>query len=83
MCYKQQIQLNYVMMLTYILWEQLTVCTQCDSMVYDGNSYSWVLMNMGNPTGIKELTVDQINDGKMYDLLGREVTKSTYRTNVH
>ena len=50
------------------------VCTQCDSMVYDGFSYSWVLMNMGNPTSIKELTLESINDNKMYDLLGREVT---------
>jgi hypothetical protein len=49
------------------------VCTQCDSMVYDGFSYSWVLMNMGNPTGIKELTLESINDNKMYDLLGREL----------
>ena len=47
------------------------ICTDCDSLVYDGNS--WVLMNMGNPTGIKELIVDKINDDKMYDLLGREI----------
>ncbi len=49
------------------------VCTQCDSMVYDGFSYSWVLMNMGNPTSIKELIGGQMG-GQMYDLLGREVT---------
>ena len=49
------------------------VCTQCDSMVYDGFSYSWVLMNMGNPTAIKEIILEINNDGKMYDLLGREV----------
>ena len=49
------------------------VCTQCDSMVYDGFSYSWVLMNMGNPTSIKEL-IDSQMGGRMYDLLGREVT---------
>ena len=51
------------------------VCTQCDSMVYDGNSYSWVLINMGNPTAIKELQLNNNNDGKMYDLLGRELTE--------
>ena len=50
------------------------VCTQCDSMAYDANSYSWVLMNMGNPTGIKELIGGQIG-GQMYDLLGREITE--------
>ena len=49
------------------------VCTQCDSMAYDGFSYSWVLMNMGNPTSIKELIDGQMG-GQMYDLLGREVT---------
>ena len=49
------------------------VCTQCDSMAYDANSYSWVLMNMGNPTSIKELIGGQMG-GQMYDLLGREVT---------
>ncbi len=50
------------------------VCTQCDSMAYDGFSYSWVLMNMGNPTSIKELIGGQMG-GKMYDLLGRELTE--------
>ena len=48
------------------------VCTQCDSMVYDGFSYSWVLMNMGNPTSIKELIGGQM-DGQIYDLLGRKL----------
>ena len=52
------------------------VCTQCDSMVYDGFSYSWVLMNMGNPTAINELTFETINNNIMYDLLGREVTEA-------
>ena len=51
------------------------VCTDCDSMIYDANSYSWVLMNMGNPTSIKELIGGQMG-GQMYDLLGREVTEA-------
>ena len=49
------------------------VCTQCDSMVYDGFSYSWVLMNMGNPTAIGELLIEKINDNRIYDLFGREL----------
>ncbi len=49
------------------------VCTGCDSLVYDGNSYSWVLLNMGNPTGINELQFTWENDGIIYDLLGREL----------
>ena len=50
------------------------VCTQCDSMIYDGFSYSWILLNMGNPTSITELISGQMG-GQMYDLLGRELTE--------
>ena len=50
------------------------VCTHCDSLVYDGNSYSWVLFNMSNPTAIKEEKLSTTNDSKMYDLLGRELS---------
>jgi len=60
-CYDAYI---YLMGATYI-------CTSCDSLVYDGNS--WVLMNMGNPTGINELQFTWEDDGKIYDLLGREL----------
>ena len=49
------------------------ICTDCDSLVYDGFSYSWVLMNMGNTTGIAEIKSSIINNGKTYDLLGREI----------
>ena len=48
------------------------VCTHCDTLVYNPNSYQWELMS-AQPVGIKELIVDKINDGKMYDLLGREL----------
>ena len=30
---------------------------------------------MGNPTSINELTLDKINDNKIYDMLGRELNK--------
>ena len=50
------------------------VCTDCDSLVYDGFSYSWILLNMGNPTSITELISGQMG-GQMYDLLGRELTE--------
>ena len=52
------------------------VCTSCDSLVYDGNSYSWVLLNMGNPTGLTELKANNIIDGRIYDLLGRELAEA-------
>ncbi len=42
-------------------------------MVYDANSYSWVIMNIGNPTAIKEIILEISDDNKMYDLLGREI----------
>ena len=48
------------------------VCSREEWVIFDGTS--WVLFNMGNPTGIEELIINRLNDGKMYDLLGREVT---------
>ena len=60
-----------------MLWESgvLEVCTHCDdSLVFDGNN--WVLLNTNNTTSINELTFNRINDNKMYDLLGREVTEA-------
>jgi len=48
------------------------VCTRCDTLVFDGNN--WVLFNMGT-TSINELTFNRINDDKIYDMLGREVTR--------
>ena len=60
-----------------MIWEAgiMDVCTRCDSLVFDQNTYTWVLFNMGNPTGITELEVNSVNDGRIYDLLGRELTE--------
>ena len=49
-------------------------CTQCDSLVFGPNG--WMLMHTGNPTGISELEFTWEDDGKMYDLLGREVIEA-------
>tara|TARA_B100000085_G_scaffold202209_1_gene185729 strand:+ start:19 stop:546 length:528 start_codon:yes stop_codon:yes gene_type:complete len=50
------------------------VCTRCDSLVFNG--FNWVLFSMqGNPLSINELTFNRTNDGKIYDLLGRELTE--------
>ena len=62
-CYDAYI---YFMGATYI-------CTDCDSLVYDANSYQWVLYNMGNSTAIKEIILEISNNNKTYDLLGREI----------
>lgn len=60
----------------YIYYDtSIYICSQCDSLVYDANSYSWVLFTMGNSTSINELILDKINNNKMYDLLGRELTE--------
>ena len=47
------------------------VCTRCDTVIFDGTS--WVLFNMGNPTGIEELVIERFNDNKIYDVMGREL----------
>jgi len=48
------------------------VCSIEDWLVFDGTN--WVLLNM-NSTSINELTFNKINDGKIYDMLGRELTE--------
>jgi len=47
-------------------------CTGCDSLVYNPNSYQWEAMS-AHPVGITELKPNFVDDGKMYDLLGREI----------
>ena len=48
------------------------VCSREDWLIFDGTN--WVLLNM-LPTSINELTFNRVNDNKMYDLLGRELTE--------
>ena len=47
-------------------------CSSCDSLVYNPNSYQWEAMS-AQPVGIAEIKPNIINDGKTYDLLGREI----------
>jgi len=58
-----------------MLYESNTmeVCTRCDTVIFNGTS--WVLFSMGNTTSINELTFNRVNDNKIYDLLGKELTK--------
>lgn len=46
-------------------------CYTCDSIVHNGNEL--VSIFDSNTVGIEELILDQLNDNKMYDLLGREL----------
>ena len=48
------------------------VCSKCDSLVYNQNSYQWEAMS-AQPVGIAELKPNLVDDGKIYDLLGREI----------
>ncbi len=48
------------------------VCSREDWLVFDGTN--WVPFN-NTPTSINEITFNKINDNKIYDLLGREVTQ--------
>ena len=47
-------------------------CMQCDSLVFGPNG--WILMSMGSPTAIKEVQFNTNNIGKIYDLLGKELS---------
>tara|TARA_R100001244_G_scaffold8966_1_gene11053 strand:+ start:229 stop:726 length:498 start_codon:yes stop_codon:yes gene_type:complete len=47
-------------------------CSKCDSLVYNQNSYQWEAIS-AQPLGIAELKPNLVDDGKRYDLLGREI----------
>ena len=49
------------------------ICTECDSLVYDFTTDTWVLMNMSNPTGIEELMKNEGVNNVTYDLMGRKL----------
>ena len=51
------------------------VCTNCDSLVYNLNTYQWELLpRVTIPTAIKEVQFNTHNTGKIYDLLGKELS---------
>jgi len=54
---------------------QIITCTHCDSLIFDYTDSTYVLFNMGGTTSINELTFNKINNNKIYDLLGRELTE--------
>ena len=50
------------------------VCTNCDTLVYNPNSYQWeVLPRVTQPTAINEMELSTTTNSKIYDLLGREL----------
>jgi len=52
----------------------LEICTHCDSLIFDQNTFSWIVFNIINPVSIFEIKSKIINN-KMYDLYGREILK--------
>ena len=48
------------------------VCSGCDSLVYNPNSYQWEKI-IAQPLAVMEIKPNVINNNKMYDLLGREI----------
>ena len=53
----------------------LEICSIEEWLIFDQNSYTWVLYNMGNPVGINELQFTWEDDGIIYDLMGRKLTE--------
>jgi hypothetical protein len=48
------------------------VCSVEEWLVFNQNSFSWVLLNM-LPTNIEELSTNKVVDNKIYDLMGKEL----------
>ena len=48
------------------------ICTGCDTLVYNPNSYQWEKIT-AQPLAVMDLKPDAVNDNKTYDLLGREI----------
>ena len=62
-CYDATIDINGF---TYI-------CSNCDTLIYNPNTYKWEV-SQANPVSIKEIKyVNDIDNGKIYDLFGREL----------
>ena len=51
------------------------ICTSCDTLVYNQNSYQWeVLSRVTQPTAINEIKLNTTTNSKIYDLLCRELS---------
>ena len=57
-----------------MIWESgvMEVCTRCDWLTFDQNSFTWILYNM-NTVGVNELQFTWEDDGKIYNLIGKEL----------
>ena len=52
-------------------------CSICDSLVFDQNTYTWVLFSMGNPTGLPGFVIEEEGvrwwNDLIYDMQGKEL----------
>ena len=76
--YFPMISLSDTVKLCYDAWlyenNAMEVCSQCDSLIFDQGSSSWIMFSsQGNPTGIEELMKNEGMNSITYDMLGREV----------
>tara|TARA_B100001989_G_C24337687_1_gene363372 strand:- start:9 stop:605 length:597 start_codon:yes stop_codon:yes gene_type:complete len=49
------------------------VCSMCDSLIFDQNTYSWILFSNSKPLEISEIRIGKFNNTKIYDLIGKEL----------
>lgn len=55
----------------YALDSSVTVCSYCDSLVYNFNLFTWVVLS-SNVVGVNEVPLRPVNS-KSYDIMGREL----------
>ena len=52
-------------------------CSICDSLVFDQNTYTWVLFSMGNPVGLPGFVIEEEGvrwwNDLIYDMQGKEL----------
>ena len=52
-------------------------CSICDSLVFDQNTYSWILFSMGNPVGLPGFVIEEEGvrwwNDLIYDMQGKEL----------
>ena len=55
----------------YALDSSVTVCSYCDSLVYNFNLFTWVILS-SNVVSVNEVLLRPV-DSKSYDIMGREL----------
>tara|TARA_R110001592_G_scaffold123185_3_gene330789 strand:+ start:554 stop:1066 length:513 start_codon:yes stop_codon:yes gene_type:complete len=65
----------------YALDSTVTVCNYCDSLVYDWNQFTWIVIPRNTSTFvIEEDGVRWYSDNKTYNLMGKEIQQAPIGT---